>query len=61
MATKCKSPNYIHVPNLHVAIYYQQDLRNYSMLRNTAVMIEEQKHKIFKLHAPHTNSCVTEL
>lgn len=52
---------YASVPNIHVALHYQQDITNYGTLRNVAVMVGEQKHKIYKSHAPHTNSYDTEL
>jgi len=45
---------------MHVALDYAQDLKNYSTLRNIAVMIGKQKHKVFKIHAPNTNSQDTE-
>lgn len=52
---------YAAVPNIHVALHYRQDISNYGTLRNVSVMIGEQKHKIHKSHAPHTNSRDTEL
>jgi hypothetical protein len=42
-------------------LQYQQDISNFSTTHNVAVMIGEQKHKIFKAHAPHTNSRDTAL
>lgn len=46
---------------MHVALHYQQDILNFGTPRNVSVMIGEQKHKIHKVHAPHTNSRETEL
>ena len=46
---------------MHLATHYAQDIRYYGTARNCAVMIGEQKHKIAKAHAPHTNSRETEL
>lgn len=50
------SPAYQSVPNIHVALHYLSDLTNYGTTRNVSVMIGEQKHKVHKLHAMHTNS-----
>jgi hypothetical protein len=44
------------VPNIHVSTHYMQDLLNYGTLYNNSTMIGEQKHKVHKAHAPHTNS-----
>jgi hypothetical protein len=44
------------VPNIHVSMHYMQDLLNYGTLYNHSTMIGEQKHKVHKAHAPHTNS-----
>jgi hypothetical protein len=44
------------VPNIHVSMHYMQDLLNYGTLYNNSTMIGEQKHKVHKAHAPHTNS-----
>jgi hypothetical protein len=52
---------YASIPNIHVALHYQQDILNYGTPHNVSVMIGEQKHKIHKVHAPHTNSRDTEL
>lgn len=49
------------VPNIHLAVHYPHDLEMYGTLRNSSVMIGEQKHKIFKAHAPHTNQKENEL
>lgn len=48
--------DYDDVPNIHVALHYPRDLANYGNLKNTAVMIGEQKHKVFKAHSDKTNS-----
>ncbi|KAI5836953.1 hypothetical protein DFP73DRAFT_532340 [Morchella snyderi] len=48
--------NYASVPNIHLALHYQEDIQNYATARNSSTMSGEQKHKIFKLNAPHTNS-----
>jgi hypothetical protein len=44
------------VPNIHVSKHYVQDILNYGNLYNNSTMIGEQKHKVHKAHAPHTNS-----
>jgi hypothetical protein len=44
------------VPNVHVSKHYIQDILNYGNLYNNSTMIGEQKHKVHKAHAPHTNS-----
>jgi hypothetical protein len=44
------------VPNIHLSMHYMQDIRNYGTLYNNYTMIGEQKHKVHKAHAPHTNS-----
>lgn len=49
-------PQRAHIPNIHIGIHYSQDILNYANSRNISVMIGEQKHKIHKAHAPHTNS-----
>jgi hypothetical protein len=48
--------NRAEVPNIHLSMHYMQDLRNYGTLYNNSTMIGEQKHKVHKAHAPHTNS-----
>lgn len=55
------TPNRASVPNMHLGLHYQQDICNYGTSRNVAAMIGEQKHKVHKNHAPHTNSRGTEL
>lgn len=59
---RCTSKtDYDSVPNIHLPLHYKKDLDFYATLKNVAVMIGEQKHKIFKMHAPHTNSKNREL
>ncbi|KAI5839594.1 hypothetical protein DFP73DRAFT_598577 [Morchella snyderi] len=53
--------NYANVPNIHLGLHYEEDLRNYGSIRNCTTMMGEQKHKIFKAHAPHTNSTNNDL
>jgi hypothetical protein len=48
--------NHAEVPNIHLSMHYMQDIRNYGTLYNNSTMIGEQKHKVHKAHAPHTNS-----
>lgn len=48
--------NYASVPNIHFTVHYQEDIQNYATARNSSTMSGEQKHNIFKLQAPHTNS-----
>jgi len=55
------SPGYQDVPNIHVALHYISDLAYYGTTRNVSVMIGEQKHKVHKAHATHTNSRETVL
>lgn len=49
------------VPNIHLGLHYSHDVRNFATTFNATTMMGEQKHKIFKLHAPHTNSKGTDL
>lgn len=48
--------NYANVPNIHLGLHYEQDITNFGTSRNATTMMGEQKHKVFKAHAPHTNS-----
>jgi hypothetical protein len=48
--------NRAEVPNIHLSMHYMQDIQNYGTLYNNSTMIGEQKHKVHKAHAPHTNS-----
>jgi len=48
--------NQVQVPNMHLALHLSQDMQYYGTTRNVSVMIGEQKHKVHKAHAPHTNS-----
>lgn len=41
---------------MHLALHYLNDIENYGTARNSSTMMGEQKHKIFKIHASHTNS-----
>jgi hypothetical protein len=44
------------VPTIHLALHYEQEMALYATTYNCSVMIGEQKHKIHKAHALHTNS-----
>lgn len=44
------------VPNIHLGLHYTNDLENFGTIRNSTTMMGEQKHKLFKAHASHTNS-----
>jgi hypothetical protein len=44
------------VPNIHLLMHYMQDLRNYGTLYNNSTIVGQQKYKVHKAHAPHTNS-----
>ncbi|KAI5846335.1 hypothetical protein DFP73DRAFT_593398 [Morchella snyderi] len=48
--------NYANVPNIHLALHYLDDMENFGTARNSSTMMGEQKHKVFKLHARHTNT-----
>ncbi|KAI5839645.1 hypothetical protein DFP73DRAFT_598240 [Morchella snyderi] len=48
--------NYANVPNIHLGLHYEQDITNFGTTRNSTTTMGEQKHKIFKIHAPNTNS-----
>ncbi|KAI5839754.1 hypothetical protein DFP73DRAFT_529914 [Morchella snyderi] len=48
--------NYANVPNIHLALHYYEDIQNYGTARNSSTMMGEQKHKVFKAHAQHTNT-----
>lgn len=47
---------YADVPNIHLGLHYAQDVQNFATTYNATTMMGEQKHKIFKQHAAHTNS-----
>lgn len=55
-AEKKTFKGYSNVPNVHLALHYLNDIENYGTARNSSTMMGEQKHKIFKIHASHTNS-----
>lgn len=44
------------VPNVHTVLHYPSDIADFAIPRNTSCSTGERKHKIFKQHAPHTNS-----
>lgn len=44
------------VPNCHVPLHYPENVKCFATTRNSACSMGEQKHKVFKQHAPHTNS-----
>lgn len=48
--------NYANMPNIHLGLHYEQDIINFGTSRNATTIMGEQKHKVFKAHAPHTNS-----
>lgn len=54
--TRGNYEKYADVPNVHLGLHYTQDMQNYSTTYNASTMLGEQKHKIFKQHAAHTNS-----
>lgn len=47
---------YANVPNIHLGLHYRQDIENFATAYNATTMMGEQKHKVFKQHAQHTNS-----
>ena len=49
------------VPNMHMAVHYTSNIKDYGTPHNVSVNMGEQKHKMSKMHAPHTNSRGTEL
>lgn len=53
---KASYEKYADVPNVHLGLHYAQDIENYATTFNSCMMLGEQKHKIFKQHAAHTNS-----
>lgn len=47
---------YADVPNIHLGLHYDLDIENFATTYNSTTMMGEQKHKVFKQHATHTNS-----
>lgn len=41
---------------MHLALHYAKDIENFASTFNATTMLGEQKHKVFKMHAQHTNS-----
>lgn len=56
ITTKGGFQKYADVPNIHLALHYKQDMENFATTYNSTTMMGEQKHKVFKQHAQHTNS-----
>jgi hypothetical protein len=53
--------NRTSVPNVHMAVHYIQDINLYGTAKNVLSAEGEQKHKVAKIHAPHTNGRETVL
>jgi len=53
--------NRTSVPNVHIAVHYIQDINLYGTAKNVLSAEGEQKHKVAKIHAPHTNGRETVL
>lgn len=56
ISTKGGFQKYADVPNVHLGLHYERDIENFATTYNSTTMIGEQKHKVFKQHAGHTNS-----
>ncbi|KAI5838707.1 hypothetical protein DFP73DRAFT_599637 [Morchella snyderi] len=56
ISTKGGFQKYADVPNVHLALHYATDIENFASTFNATTMLGEQKHKVFKMHAQHTNS-----
>jgi hypothetical protein len=52
---------YADIPNIHLGLHYSEDIINFATTFNATTVMGEQKHKVFKQHAGHTNSHETDL